>query len=198
MAFVVFPQVINLLPGLNGLFAVLFFATVFLLAIDSAMALTETVVISLRDRLFKDVRVEWMTLVVLLVIGAFSLMYVRGNGLYLLDIVDHYITSFGIVVIGILEAIVFLGIWKSLSTYNKENSKGWLKHIFGKKYLMFSWIITILALLWILIINLKGGILVYDTYDTAYLWKYGIYVIIGVFGLAFILNVLDTGKKVKD
>jgi SNF family Na+-dependent transporter len=43
LVFVTVPETINLLPALQSLFAVIFFITVFFLAIDSAMSLVEAV-----------------------------------------------------------------------------------------------------------------------------------------------------------
>jgi NSS family neurotransmitter:Na+ symporter len=71
---------------------------VFFLAIDSAMSLIEAVSVALRDK-FKNLRVEVVTLVVSVVLGLGSLIYVFGNGIYVLDIVDHFITSWSMLFI---------------------------------------------------------------------------------------------------
>jgi NSS family neurotransmitter:Na+ symporter len=91
LAFVVFPETIALMSTLQTLFAIIFFATVFFLAIDSAMSLIEAVSVAIRDK-FPQVRVEIITLVVTILLAIVSIIYTFGNGLYILDIVDHFIT----------------------------------------------------------------------------------------------------------
>jgi NSS family neurotransmitter:Na+ symporter len=72
------PKTIALLPALQSLFAVIFFLTVFLLAIDSAMSLIEAVSVALRDK-FANLKVEIITLIVSVILGLISLIYVFGN-----------------------------------------------------------------------------------------------------------------------
>jgi NSS family neurotransmitter:Na+ symporter len=78
LVFVTIPETIHLLPALQSLFAVIFFITVFFLAIDSAMSLVEAVGVALRDK-FKNLRTEILTLIVVVVLGISSLLYTFGN-----------------------------------------------------------------------------------------------------------------------
>lgn len=104
LLFVTIPQALSLMP-LAPLFAVLFFVTVVLLAIDSAFSMFEGVATAFKNK-YKEVNhqtiVVW-TGVVILIAG---LPFVTGGGLYYLDILDHFVVSYGIVLIGILEALV--------------------------------------------------------------------------------------------
>ena len=115
------PEAIAQIPFAPTLFAIMFFGTVFFLAIDSAMAMVETGVISLRDYL-PTLENKTITKRVCLILGLISLVFVQANGLYLLDIIDRYINSYMIVTIAIAETIVFLRISKRLVGYVRETS----------------------------------------------------------------------------
>ena len=196
LAFVTIPETISLLPTLQSLFAVIFFLTVFFLAIDSAMSLIEAVSVALRDK-FKNLRVEVVTLVVSVVLGLGSLIYVFGNGIYVLDIVDHFITSWSMLFIWILESIVFIFIWKELWQFIDERNTCLLKFVINKWYFLFSWIISAGVLIWLLYLNLKKGI-TYENYKTEYLMMYWVYVIVGIYALAILLNLIDKKQKFED
>jgi SNF family Na+-dependent transporter len=55
------------LPALQSLFAVIFFVTVFFLAIDSAMSLVEAVGVAIRDKI-KKLKVEYLTLIIVIIL----------------------------------------------------------------------------------------------------------------------------------
>ncbi|QFR39134.1 sodium-dependent transporter [Candidatus Gracilibacteria bacterium 28_42_T64] len=196
LIFGIFPEIINKLPAFNSLFAIIFFSTIFMLAIDSAMSLVEAVAMVLRNK-FKKLRIEVITLGIVTIIGLSSILYTFGNGLYVLDIVDHYITAFGMIIIGLSEAIILLIAWKSLGKYVDKHNKSCLRFIINKWYLMFSWVATIFILTWLLVLNIQSGILNYEGYDKSYLIFYGIYTLVSIFGLGVIFNIAEIMKKKK-
>jgi len=130
LAFVVFPEAISLLPAFNTLIGVLFFGMLLSLAIDSAFSLLEAFAVALRDRFPKTSTKK--VAFILSVIGFTSgLAYTTGAGLYYLDIVDHFIVNYGLVIIGILEALIVGWFWKGgeLKKFINERSewklRGW-------------------------------------------------------------------------
>jgi len=104
LAFVIFPKALSLMPGAAWLFSILFFLMLFLLGLGSAFSLAEAVIISLSDR-FKKLNKHVIAFIVCFVAFLFGIIFTTGAGLYLLDIVDHFITGFGLVFAGILECI---------------------------------------------------------------------------------------------
>ncbi|WP_134699147.1 sodium-dependent transporter [Ammoniphilus sp. YIM 78166] len=110
LAFVVFPKVINTLPAFNNLFGFLFFGCLVLAGITSAISIMEVVVAAIRDKfnLTRERAVVWVTAVSFSV----SLLYATGAGLYFLDIVDHFINSFGILLSGLIQLILFGWFYK--------------------------------------------------------------------------------------
>lgn len=123
LAFVTFPMAISLLPALNTLIAVIFFVMVLTLGIDSAFSLLEAFAVAVKDR-FKAVSSKKIAFV-LCVIGVITgMVFTTHAGLYYLDIVDHFVVSYGLVIAGLLEAIVVGWFWKgdALKKFINEHS----------------------------------------------------------------------------
>ena len=111
LAFIVFPTAINALPGLNGLMGALFFLCLIFAGLSSSMSVMEVIVSSFSDK-FKAGR--RLVLTVTSLIGfAVSLTFVSGAGLYILDIVDHFINTYAIAIAGLIE-IIFLSWFLNL------------------------------------------------------------------------------------
>lgn len=119
LAFVVFPKIVNAFPALNGLFGALFFLSLIIAGFTSLISIIEVIIASVMDkfRLSRKAAVNWVVGICVLV----SLMYVTGAGLIILDIVDHFINSFGIVISGLIELLLF-GWFFKLATIRKENN----------------------------------------------------------------------------
>ncbi|MGF1491499.1 MAG: sodium-dependent transporter [Microcoleaceae cyanobacterium] len=107
LAFVVFPQALSLMP-LPGLFSVLFFLMLLSLGIDSAFSIVEAVNTVLLDR-NPNWRIEQVSLWVCLAGLLAGVIYTTQAGLYFLDITDHFITNYNIMIIAIAQSI--LGGW---------------------------------------------------------------------------------------
>ena len=104
LAFVVIPKALALLPYGNKFFSVIFYISLFLLAFTSIVSLFESVLAAMMDGAQKIQR-SALLLVNCIVIFLIGLIYTANNGLYVLDIVDHYISGYGIVISCILETI---------------------------------------------------------------------------------------------
>ena len=104
LAFVVYPQAISLLPAFNALFGVLFFLVLIIAGLTSGVSLIEAFSSALTDK-FDWTRKRVVTVLCLLGLGG-SLIFTTNAGLYLLDIVDHFITSYGLVLGGLLQCLI--------------------------------------------------------------------------------------------
>jgi len=149
LAFVIYPTAIGLMP-FAPVIAVMFFLTLLTLGIDSAFSIVEGAVAGLRDK--------W-NISQNLAAGAFcvfgflvGLVFTTGSGMFWLDIVDHWMNNYGLVVIGLLECIAigwFYGTGK-LRDYINEVSDfriGWWWDLFVR------WV-TPLVLGWALVANI--------------------------------------------
>ena len=104
LAFVVIPKALALLPYGNKFFSLIFYISLFLLAFTSIVSLFESVLAAMMDG-SQRIRRGALLLVNCIVIFLIGLLYTANNGLYILDIVDHYISGYGIVIVCILETI---------------------------------------------------------------------------------------------
>lgn len=181
LAFIVFPQILSFLPTLQWLFSIIFFITVFALAIDSAMSLVEALSVSIRDKF--NVKVEKITLIIVILLWLLSLMYTFWNWLYLLDIIDYYLTSWLLIFIWLFMLFIFL-YNKDLLSFIQERNE--LK-IINKYYFIISWIIGFILILLILIDNITKWIY-YGDY-----WKYSLIWILVIFNI-FIISLFLSKK----
>ena len=125
LAFVVFPKALSLMPW-AGFFSVLFFITLLTLGIDSAFSLVEAVNTAVKDKYphLTLARISLYTCVLAFVLG---LLFITDAGLYYLDIVDHFITYYGLVLVGLAE-VIFIGWY-----YKAENMRQFINSVSGFK-----------------------------------------------------------------
>lgn len=111
LAFVVYPKAISLLPGMNTLFGILFFLMLVIAGLTSGVSLIEAFACAITDKF------DWQRKIVvtcICLIGFLgSLVFATRGGLYLLDIADHFITNYGLVLGGLLECIIVGWILKA-------------------------------------------------------------------------------------
>ncbi|MBN1863347.1 MAG: sodium-dependent transporter [Victivallales bacterium] len=104
LAFVVYPQAINQLPVARELFGALFFFTLVLAGLSSGISLIEAFTCSITDKFgFKRGKV-----VSIICVAGFlgSIIFTTNIGLFVLDIVDHFINSYGLLAGGLLECVL--------------------------------------------------------------------------------------------
>jgi len=105
LAFVTIPTAISKLPIAAAFFGVIFFLTLLTLAVDSLFSLVEANVTAIMDKWgFSRPRVTFMVCFAAFIIGL--LVFSSQAGLYWLDIVDRWVSSYGLAAIGLAELIV--------------------------------------------------------------------------------------------
>jgi neurotransmitter:Na+ symporter, NSS family len=112
LAFVVFPEIISLLPGPSGLYGFLFFGSLVLAGISSLISVTQTYVAALQDKFLLSRR----TAAILAGGGtaAVSLVYATGGGINTLDVVDRFINGFGVAAVALVEVVVVAWLVREL------------------------------------------------------------------------------------
>lgn len=104
LAFIAFPKAINLLPGLPQLFGFAFFFSLTIAGLSSSISLIESVTSSLIDN-FSISRKKAVALVS--IVGfLLGVPMVTQGGLAILDIVDHFVNIFGLLLVGFVEMVV--------------------------------------------------------------------------------------------
>lgn len=104
LTFVVFPLVLSTLPA-AGFFSAIFFLMIFLLGVDSAFSLVEAIATVIHDNFGSKVRREFISIGLCLLFFLLGIGYSTQGGLYYLDIVDHWMGTQALVLVGFFEAI---------------------------------------------------------------------------------------------
>ena len=103
LAFVAYPKAVSLMPGGN-LFGAMFFLSLVAAGISSSISIIEAFTSAMVDK-FGVNRKTFVTLISILgFLG--SIIFTTEAGLLWLDIVDHFLTHYGLVVVGIAECIL--------------------------------------------------------------------------------------------
>lgn len=107
LAFKTYPVALGNLPqGARQFFSIVFFSTLIFLGIDSAFSLCEAATTVIKDARSTHIMPTQLIAAITTLVGlCASLLYVSDIGLYVLDVVDHYVNSFLIIGIGILHAV---------------------------------------------------------------------------------------------
>ncbi len=104
LAFIAFPTIISEAPG-GAVIGVLFFLSLVIAGITSLVSIMEVVISAVRDK-FALSRVA-ASLAVCIPAALLSLVFFSTtSGIYVLDIVDHFINQFGILLVAVISMIV--------------------------------------------------------------------------------------------
>ena len=120
LAFVTFPTALAQLPFSPGFFATIFFLSILTLAIDSMFALLEAVSVTLKNqfKVFQKIKNEIWIGGLCVLFFCWSLAFAGGNGLYRLDILDHYL--FGhLFYWGLIAQIILMGWFAPVAEIRK-------------------------------------------------------------------------------
>ncbi len=106
LAFVAYPQALSIMPGGNY-FGVIFFLSLVVAGLSSSISILEAFTSAVIDKF--NVNRTFVVSAVCILGFMGSAIFTTHSGLYWLDIVDHFITHYGLVVVGIAECII--GAW---------------------------------------------------------------------------------------
>lgn len=114
IAFVAFPNAISLMPGgpvVRAILGVMFFFCLIIAGISSSISMVESFASAAMDK-YKVPR-EKMVSRICIIGFVCSMLFATKAGVHLLDIVDHFVGSYGIALIGLVEVIVLGYIYKT-------------------------------------------------------------------------------------
>jgi NSS family neurotransmitter:Na+ symporter len=194
LAFITYPTAISLFPFAVSLFGVLFYIALLTFAVDSAFSMIEPMSAGLQGK-WKMTKGK-ATGIICFSGFLISLIFTMGNGLYLLDIVDHFISSFGLVLVGLVECII-LGWFFKISLL-RDNANQTSDILIGRWWDVLIKYVIPTILLFLLFAA------VYENITTPYVEPWWIVLIIGVapcviiFLLSFVFKKLKGKKEVPD
>ncbi|MGY1771669.1 sodium-dependent transporter [Blastococcus sp. SYSU D00813] len=112
LAFIAFPTIISEAPG-GALIGVLFFGSLVIAGITSLISVIEVVVSAVRDKF--DTSRRTATLVVVVPLAVLSLvLFSTTSGIYVLDVVDHFVNQYGILVVALVSMLVVSWVLRAL------------------------------------------------------------------------------------
>lgn len=188
LAFVTFPTALALLPFGAKLFSVLFFLAILTLAIDSLFAMIETVSASLRRQFpaLSRWRLPTWTAFLCGMFFLWSLVFAGGNGLYRLDILDHFL--FGHLFYATIVLQLFIIGWM----LPVEKLRIYINHISDFELpKAFDYLIRFIApavFIWVYVSALPKELADnYEGYPTDQILWWGIFPIALVVGISYLL-----------
>ena len=110
LAFIVFPKAIDLLPAFSRLFGVLFFGSLVIAGLSSSISIIEAFTAGVVDKFHYPRKI---VVSVLCVTGFFgSIIFTTQGGICWLDIADHFLTQYGLILAAIFECVVLGWVYK--------------------------------------------------------------------------------------
>ncbi|MBU0677044.1 MAG: sodium-dependent transporter [Verrucomicrobia bacterium] len=185
LAFVVYPEAINQLPMFNQLFGVLFFLVLIVAGISSMISLTEAFSCAICDKFMVSRRKAVSIICGIGLIG--SIVFTTQAGLLILDIVDHFINNYALIIGGILECILVAWLLKSQVMRRHVNESGGVR-------LPSLWDICVRFITPVILLIMVGGALLgdfsgaYGGYSVKALLLFGGGMLFGTRLLSFILS----------
>lgn len=172
LAFVVFPQIINEFPAMNGLFGFLFFLSLVVAGLSSLISIVNVVVQGAADKFGMSYKsaVVWIHII----LGLISLLFATGSGLIYLDIADHFINNYGVALAGLVEVILLAWIARKIKEFN-DYANPLSDFNVNYNYLIFCMgILTPVVLGIMMILNLIGDVTTpYGGYEGSLLFVFG-------------------------
>jgi NSS family neurotransmitter:Na+ symporter len=111
LAFVAFPKAISMLPSFAKLFGMVFFGSLVIAGLSSSISIIEAFTSGIVDKFHYSRK----SIVSILCIAGFfgSVIFTTQGGLFWIDIVDHFINHYGLVLAGVFECIIIGWIYKT-------------------------------------------------------------------------------------
>ncbi|WP_369133714.1 sodium-dependent transporter [Modestobacter sp. I12A-02662] len=131
LAFIAFPAIINEAPA-GAVLGVLFFGSLVIAGLTSLVSVIEVVISAVRDKL--DTGRLTATLGVVVPVAVLSLvLFSTTSGIYVLDVVDHFVNQYGILVVALVSMLVvawglraLVGLGEHLNVHGRPRvGTGW-------------------------------------------------------------------------
>jgi SNF family Na+-dependent transporter len=159
LAFIVYPHIITSLPGAR-IFGVLFFLMLLTLAIDSAFSLLEAATAAVKDKW--KLSHKKSNLIVGGLAFLIGLPMLTGAGLHILDIMDHFMNSYGLTLVVLGEVLIIgwgFGAHKQRDYISKNSS-----FRVGQWWdICIRWLIP-MGILWMLFTEIKARSVPYGSF----------------------------------
>ncbi|MBC7304961.1 MAG: sodium-dependent transporter [Nocardia sp.] len=185
LAFVAFPTIISELSSGAAWFGILFFSCLVLAGLSSLISNVQVIISSVQDRTGLA-RVPTVLIIGGLTAAVSIGLFPTRNGLYLLDVADHFINQYGIVLAGFVAVVVVAWALRKLGVLRAHTDMVSNLKV-GRVWMVLLGVITPLALVWMMVDSLRQEFdETYGGYTTGYVLAAGW----GVAGVAILFGVL--------
>jgi NSS family neurotransmitter:Na+ symporter len=149
LAFIAFPQIISTLPAGAHIFGLLFFGSLVLAGLTSLISIVQVVVAAVQDRLGWSRHTAVLS--VSTALGGVSIaLFPTDQGLYYLDVVDHFILEYGISLAALVSIVIVAWLLRKLPEMRRHANATSAVHI-GWSWMLALGVATPLALGWIIV-----------------------------------------------
>lgn len=196
LTFITYPTAIGLLPFAASIFGIFFFIALLTFGIDSAFSMIEPISAAVNEK-WKVSKAK-ATAIMCILGFIFSLIFATGGGIYLLEILDHFITNFGLVSIGLLECLIFGWIYRIYRL--REHANETSEILLGKWWdILIKFIIPgILVIL--LVASIINNVIdnPYPSYPAWLIVLVGLVPLLIIVSLSFVLMKIKGKKEVEE
>ncbi len=144
LAFVAYPKAISLMPGGN-LFGAVFFLCLTVAGLSSAISIMEAFVSAMIDKFAINRKLLVTFIAILGFLG--GIVFTSQAGLLWLDIVDHFITHYGLMLVGIMECLIIGWVFHLPSLRRHINAISSIKLGAGWSFLIRYFIPFVLSII---------------------------------------------------
>ncbi|MFO7677897.1 MAG: sodium-dependent transporter [Thermoplasmatota archaeon] len=193
LTFITYPTAISLLPIAATFFGMIFYLALLTFGIDSAFSMVEPLVSGIHGKW--NISKAKITAILCMIGFSISIFFAFGSGLHWLNIMDHFIANFGLVMIGLVECIILGWLYKLSKLRDHANKTSEIK--IGKwwDYLIKIVIPSILFMLLIMAI-LQSIITPYQGYPWWVIIVGGFLPCISIVIISYILMKIKNKKEV--
>ncbi len=129
LAFVAYPKAISMLPAFQRGFGLIFFGILVIAGLSSAISILEAFTSAIIDKFHYSRKLVVSVLSVAGFLG--GIIFTTQAGIYWLDIVDHFLTQYGLVLAAIFECVILGWFYKAaklrehINHYSRWNLNKW-------------------------------------------------------------------------
>ncbi|WP_104522549.1 sodium-dependent transporter [Blastococcus atacamensis] len=185
LAFIAFPTIISEAPA-GALLGVLFFGSLVIAGITSLISVIEVVISAVRDK-FETSRLS-ATLAVVVPTAVLSLiLFSTTSGIYVLDVVDHFVNQYGILVVALVSMLVVAWVLRVLPRLGEHLNVHGRPRV-GTGWRVLTSIVAPLGLAVVLVLALRDDLSApYGDYPTWLLVVFGWAVVVALPLIGFLL-----------
>ncbi|KGP70797.1 sodium-dependent transporter [Pontibacillus yanchengensis] len=193
LAFAIFPQIINQMPFLNGLFGFMFFASLVLAGLSSLISISETYIAAFQEK-FSISRTKAVAFGGGLS-ALISILYATKGGVHILTAVDRYVLTVGVGLSGLIEVILLAWVIRKVKDL-QDHANGLSQIRLGSWWTICLTVITPILLGYMMIASL------YSEFTAPYVDGYPLSLVgpwgMGALGLVIVAAAIFTKLKWKE